>query len=215
MYYTKNERSIKKHIGKKFGRLTVLDIGSPSISSSGRKRNRLKCICDCGKEREVFSDALTGGKSKSCGCLGLQNRISARTSHGMSGSLIYATWRTMWDRCENKRNKKYLIYGGRGISVCKRWSSFENFYKDMGEKPSKIHSIDRVDNNKGYCKENCRWATNTEQSNNRRTTRKIKHDGKILNMQEWSRLIGGSHGLVSDRVSRGMSEIEAITKAIK
>jgi hypothetical protein len=131
---------------------------------------KAECICECGTKRMVILKDLKNGKSKSCGCVFVK--------HGLYKHPNYRNWVAMNVRCRNKDNKNYLDYGAKGIKVCKRWhittrAGFENFNKDMGVKPSENHSIDRINNSKGYNPDNCRWADNKVQSNNRRNI--VKH----------------------------------------
>lgn len=156
------------------------------------------CYCDCGKEVIANTGNLNNGHTKSCGCLRTETIIKLSTTHGQSTIKTtpeYNTWRSMYARCYNKQNKSYKNYGKRGISVCKRWRfSFENFFADMGNKPSNIHSLDRYPNNNGnYKKSNCRWATPRQQSNNRRNSRIIKHNGAIMTLAEWTRFLNVKH----------------------
>ncbi|MET7347444.1 hypothetical protein [Streptomyces mirabilis] len=128
----------------------------------------VKCLCDCGTEHTVHRSDW-GKKVKSCGCL----RRESVTTHGMSDSPTYSTWESMIQRCTNPRCKDYADYGGRGITVCQRWRTFENFLADMGVKPEG-RSIDRIDNDGSYEPGNCRWATLSEQnSNQRRQARQV------------------------------------------
>jgi hypothetical protein len=103
----------------------------------------------------------------------------------------YAAWIGMRDRCRNPKSVSFHQYGARGITICDRWfDSFEAFVSDIGPRPSMLHSVDRIDNNKGYCKENCRWATQIEQQNNTRANKTITHDGRTLTIAEWARVTG-------------------------
>lgn len=137
--------------GQKFGRLTALEI----VDKKGRAY--WKCKCDCGGESISRSDELKNGDAKSCGCLQKENVSISSTKHGMSGSKTYKIWVGMIQRCNNKNSVSYENYGGRGIFVSDEWRDFSIFYRDMGEVPSGRYEIDRIDNEKGYCKENCRW----------------------------------------------------------
>jgi len=171
--------------GKVFGKLTavweVIEDGKPS---------RWFCKCECGGFSISDAYGLRQGKSTSCGC----NRASfgySNKTHGMSTSAEYRTWSLMKRRCTNLNDKSYEHYGAVGIKVCKRWLvSFENFYTDMGKKPSSKHSIDRIDGDLGYSPENCRWATAFEQNNNRACVKQFTYNGKTLSMKGWAKEIG-------------------------
>jgi hypothetical protein len=154
-------------IGNKYGKLLVKKV----VTSIGADRKKLwLCACDCGNFVEVRGAYLRSGKTSSCGCLRVLGGGGAPLKHGMSYSSEYVSWSHMLQRCNNRNDPKYLRYGNRGISVCLRWNTFENFIADMGNKPSPTHSIDRINNDDGYYKENCRWATPKQQANNRSNT---------------------------------------------
>lgn len=154
---------------KRFGRLKVI---KEFIKTKGGK-TRWECLCDCGNKVNVATDKLNSGLTKSCGCLRKEQCLSRnerkRTKHKKENPAEYSTWSNTIQRCTNQNNPGYKDYGGRGITICKRWrNSFEFFYEDMGSKPGPKYSIDRIDNNKGYYMDNCRWATSHQQAYNRR-----------------------------------------------
>lgn len=150
-------------IGRRFGALTVV-----SQAPNYRTEARWNCECACGGTAIVRGGALRNGNTKSCGCRRAEVGRQHLTVHGLSERPEYEIWKTMRQRCLNRKNKKYASYGGRGIKVCDRWSSFDLFYKDMGARPSARHSIERVDNDGNYEPSNCRWATASEQRKNQR-----------------------------------------------
>lgn len=127
----------------------------------------------------------------------------ARATHGMWKSREYQIWRQMRDRCNNPNSRRYKNYGGRGITVCKRWDSFERFYEDMGPAPSLLHTIERINNDGKYTPANCRWATPQEQANNRRTNKLITYRGKTQTIAQWARELGLPYHWIKYRLSIG------------
>jgi hypothetical protein len=186
----------KNLIGKKFGRLLVLS----REGSNNRRQATWNCLCDCGKEYIVSTNALTTGNTTSCGCYVLEKV----TKHGFSNHPLFNIWKQMKARCYNKNNESYHNYGKRNIRVSKSWyHSFEQFVEDMGERPSKYHSIERIDNDKGYCKSNCRWATAKEQAHNRRQNVFLTYKGETLTMSQWAKRTGIPFKRIQQRNANG------------
>lgn len=181
--------------GETFGRLTA--IGPPIRSGRYLK---VPVVCTCGTRKTVEQAVLRRGSVNSCGCLN-QELLKVRSeTHGMSKSPVYAVWNSMRQRCENPDNKQFSDYGGRGISVCVRWQTFENFYEDMGLPPFKGATIDRRDNEKGYDKENCRWATRQVNNLNRRNTVRYHYLGADRTLAEIADLTGINYSTLYQRV---------------
>lgn len=158
---------------QKFGGLFILGRGSKPSYIKNRDIY-WNTLCHCGKFSSINGAALRSGNTKSCGCLNKLNIKKIATRHGQCGSRTYVSWQCMLSRCRyaTRHNSKY--YKEKGITICDRWlNSFKNFLEDMGERP-KNKTLDRIDSSKGYFKENCRWATSSEQAINSWKTRKIK-----------------------------------------
>jgi hypothetical protein len=164
--------------GKTFGRLIVIE--EAGVDTRGEKF--WLCNCECGGKTKVLSSNLRTGHTKSCGCMKYEG---SNTKHGMAGTPEHNIWQAMLQRCYNKNNSEYHNYGGRGITVCDRWLiSFSNFYKDVGDCP-KGYFLQRIDINKGYFPENCRWATKKELVTNVRRNIMIKMNGKTQCLKDW------------------------------
>ena len=205
--------------GQKFGRLTVKKIAYRKRTKRGKINIYWECSCDCGNICAVKPDDLKSGHTKSCGCLreefyakqGEKNR-----THGMRHTPEYNTHQLMKRRCYEKTNEHYKYYGSRGIKVCDRWlESFENFYEDMGPKPSKKHSLDRIDNDGDYCPENCKWSTHTQQTNNTRKNVFVEIDGIQKTLVQWSDFFKIDYGVVRMRIHRGWSVHKALTTPVR
>ena len=155
-------------IGRRFGRLLVRNV----IAGADRNGWRLwlfECDCDCGQQTTVPKGSLTGGRTLSCGCFRREVSSVINLKHGREGTAEYGIWNAMKMRCTNPRTKSYRNYGGRGISVCDRWmKSFDAFFADMGPRPSKHLTLERVDNEGNYEPSNCIWATRVQQRHNQR-----------------------------------------------
>ena len=179
-------------VGDRFGRLTII----------GERIDRNKvvyfpCRCDCGATKEVRWNNLQSGTTKSCGCYRTQIIRERSYVHGETRTRLYNTWIRMRDRCNNPKNKQYENYGGRGIKVCDEWErSYEAFKKWSCENgyDEKLNgfqsSIDRIDNNKGYSPDNCRWVDMLTQGNNKSTNKRITYNGKTQTYSQWGRELG-------------------------
>lgn len=189
--------NFKSIIGNKYNRLLVLKEGKSYKTISGHSKRTINCICDCGKCKDYEWQSVVKGRTKSCGCYSRDTAsdrmITKNTKHGMYGTVEYNTWQSMKKRCLSKNHRSYKHYGGRGITVCSEWvNSFDNFLNDMGCRPSNLYSIERVDNNKGYSKDNCIWVLNDKQSQNQRTTINIEYNGETHCLSEWARKLNMS-----------------------
>lgn len=216
---------IKRHIdlsGKKFGRLSV--IKHLDISERKCKDKAWRCRCDCGKIKDFSTNNLTSGKVLSCGCYNAEKSAergrNKLTTHGMTNTRLFHIWSSMLQRCNNPKSQSYEDYGARGITVCQDWlDDFMNFYNwATNNGYTEELTIDRIDVNKGYCPENCRWATYTVQANNKRTTKRIIINGVPKTVREISDEYGILYNTVSTRYQKyrkGLCEIEDIIKPVE
>lgn len=193
----------KDLISQMFGRWTV-------IAYLGR--SQWLCCCECGTEKSIFTGNLSGGKTKSCGCFRDDQASKKSRTHGLTKTAEYKVWAGIKRRCLNKSEKSYNDYGARGITICKRWSdSFEAFLEDVGPRPSPQHTIERIDNEKGYEPNNCRWATRDEQAVNKRNNRRITFLGVTRVLAEWARLTGIHRATIEYRLDHGWSVEHTLT----
>lgn len=196
------------YAGQRFGKLTVGKRVETANKSSGTK---VECVCDCGNVTTAYISNMQRGLTKSCGCLQKEAVRKARTTHGMKNSSEYVIWFGMKARCYNPKSTHYKDYGGRGITMCDEWKeSFEAFYRDMGPRPSPEHTIDRKDGDKGYSKENCRWATRKEQANNRRNGILYEFDGERKTLAEWCDELGLCYNTTYYLLSKKISFEDAV-----
>lgn len=184
-----------------FGRLTVLR------RVDGGK---WMCQCSCGKICYPLTSNLRKGNSKSCGCA----LTEARVTHGQSGSAEHKVWRGMRSRCRVESDGAWRNYGGRGITVCAEWDDFTVFLRDMGLRPSPAHDLDRIDNNAGYSKANCRWILHRGNVNNKRSNRVIEFRGESKTIAEWARALGMNYRTLNNRINRGWSPERALSEPI-
>ncbi|MGG1947088.1 hypothetical protein AB1286_20105 [Trinickia sp. NRRL B-1857] len=188
-------------ISARFGMLTVL-----SRADNDRfGRTQWNVHCDCGVEKVVALFRMTSGHTKSCGCI----RGRDRFRHGMKGTPTHNSWCAMKQRCFYPKSDGYADYGGRGITVCERWMTFENFRADMGERPDGM-TIERNDTNGNYEPGNCRWAPMPEQNRNRRSTILIERNGVTKCVKDWCDELGLNVDRVYGRIRRGSTPSEAL-----
>lgn len=169
--------------GLRYGRLVALE----RLPAKSKKDTNARwiCRCDCGNPAVAYGQDLQRGKVKSCGCLNAE-RIR---QHGMAHTPEYAIWQAMRQRCENPESDAWDNYGGRGITVCAEWGKFERFFADVGPKlPGQ--SLNRIDNDGGYCKENCEWTSTIVQANNTRRNRVMEFNGERRTLAEWAKWAG-------------------------
>lgn len=195
--------------GRTFSRLLVI-----SYAGSINGKVRWRCLCECGTEVVVVSEYLRIGKTRSCGCL--QAEVSAakgraRSLHKGRGTLTYSSWKSMRARCNNPNDPSYPRYGGAGVTVDPRWDKYENFLADMGERPSKRHSIDRIDVNGSYTPGNCRWATSSQQQRNKKNTTMIEFNGELRVMAEVAEIIGIPLRFLHNRRASGWTDYEIVS----
>ena len=182
------------------------------------KVRRAEFLCDCGTTVVVNIAYVVHGNTHSCGCLKseLVGQKNTKHQHAVRGEQTgaYRSWAAMKQRCNDPNSDNYDNYGGRGITVCSRWdNSFEEFYKDMGDRPA-YGTIERVDNSRGYEVGNCRWATKQEQTLNTRRNVFVEHDGKRATISQWCSELGITYALVKGRRKAGWSLQDALFKPI-
>lgn len=204
--------------GTVFNYFTVVDFHGYRPYPNGARLSYWNCRCICGKIKAVASCALKSGSTKSCGCMRKAIRKKSIWSHGLQKTVEYVTLRSMKERCNNTNHPHYDRYGGRGIKVCDQWlgaGGILKFIEDMGMRPSPSHSIDRIDNDKGYTPENCRWATRKQQSRNTSGNVLITMNGVTKCLTEWAEEIGICRRIAGQRIRCGWTHEEALLTPIK
>ena len=210
-------RARKDLTGERFGKLVVVSL----FDRRPGRHPRWTCACDCGGTSIAAANNLRSGHSTSCGGAihgagpgrppRERDRVPYQT-HGRAGSAVHAVWCAMRRRCSPAGSpKERRNYFDRGIRVCDRWQSFENFLADMGEPPAG-YSIDRIDNDRGYEPGNCRWADAKTQGNNKRTNRVIEYDGQRMTLTQWADRVGLKHQTLLARIRRGWAIDRALTE---
>jgi len=204
-------------VGQRFGKLLVI-----RFARTLPKWIKLwECQCDCGNTLIVRANNLVNGTTKSCGCLKMAVLLERSTKHGLSGghgnyTRLYSLWLDMRDRCFRKTNKSYSYYGGRGITVCKKWDDYASFHSwAMANGYKNDLTIERIDTNGNYEPNNCKWATRKEQGRNKRNNRIITINGETKTLIEWTEIFGIPYGVVRQRIHRGMAEYNALTLPLR
>ena len=192
-------------VGQRFSRLTVLAIGKKASTY----RYLAVCLCDCGNEIVTRIDRLQIGHTQSCGCL----HEDSVTKHGLYAHPLYGVWKQLMSRCYKPSDKRYERYGGRGITVCRRWHSVENFIEDMEPTYKPSLQIERKRNNENYEPSNCTWATHTEQQRNRSNNINITIGRETKVLAEWCVIYGIRYQLAWERITKqGWTPIDALTR---
>ena len=192
--------------GHTFGKWTALE-----FHSRVRGYTWWLCRCECGKEKPVRVSDLRNGQSHSC----VKCARVAQGTHGKTDTPEYRVWAGIKQRCHNPNDTGYARYGAIGITVCDEWQSFEAFYRDMGQKPSPKHTLERLDNSLGYSKENCTWATWKEQARNKRTNRMLTFDGKTMCVAAWAEEVGIRAQNIIERLRLGWTVERALTTPVQ
>jgi hypothetical protein len=194
----------REMVGRRFGLWEVIAVSEQPLRVAAR--------CACGTVKDINASNLLRGQSTSCGCNKSTAVSLAVRSHGLSGTPTHKAWKSMRKRCSAKSGVWHERYVARGIKVCERWSSFEAFLADMGERPTPAHTLDRKNNDGDYEPGNCRWAVQREQANNRSSNLSLTHNGETRTLAEWSALTGIRSGVIRQRIYRnGWSIADALT----
>lgn len=201
-------------VGQKYGRLTVLERAPNAVTGKSVKSMWL-CQCDCGTTKIVQGSEMMrkGRPVQSCGCYGREQASLRTITHGKSTTPIYAVWRGILARCLRPDHYAYPDYGGRGITVCDKWKSFEGFYEDVGDPPFPRACLDRVDNDGPYSKENTRWATYKQQANNTRQNIRCTIFGREQTLAEWADEYGINRTTIYYRWNAGWRGEALLAKA--
>lgn len=188
--------------------------GLVALSMVGRNSSRgytWLFSCDCGVEFEASGSEVRYGRINSCPACAAEKKRMSFTTHGLADHPLYGTWTAMKSRCLNPNFEAYKDYGGRGITVCSRWSeSFADFLADMGERPTPAHTLERNNTNGNYEPNNCRWATRLEQANNKRNNRQISIEGVTKTLAQWALDAGVTEAGLRARIKRGIAGVDLL-----
>ena len=191
-------------IGKVFGRLQVLEL----FGTSGKAQHKkYLCKCECGNQKHIIGASLRAGRTQSCGCLSAAHCFTSDRvkTHGKSRTRTYSIWNGMKGRCSPlSKGKARKNYYAKGIRVCDRWLTFDNFFSDMGEAPNGM-SLERLDGNRNYEPENCVWATPKTQANNMSSNHIVEFKGKRQTIAQWADELGLSHNTFAYRLYRAFA----------
>ena len=196
--------------GLPFDRLTVIQRGPDSEGT--RARSRWICQCECGNMCLILGESLQSRATRSCGCLRNERARDRHLTHGMKGTPEYRIWHGMRNRCLNPRNQQYAKYGGRGIHI--EWTSLCDFVRDMGPQPGPEYTIERVNNDGPYSKDNCIWATRKVQARNTRRTKRLTFQGRTQSLSAWAEELHISPHAIAGRLRRGWNGERALTTPV-
>ena len=194
--------------GQVYERLTVIE----QAGRNKRGQALWRCACECGNECITTGVYLRSGHTKSCGCLCADKLRERRTTHGDSTSRLYRIWKDIIRRCEDPRRRGYADYGGRGIEICEEWKSYEMFREwALSHGYNESLSIDRINNDEGYCPANCQWTDDITQANNKRSNHLITVGNKTMTMAQWSRETSIPYSALQARIAAGWDVEDAVT----
>jgi len=186
--------------GQRFGKLVVIG------KDTTKPKNYWIVKCDCGNTKSVFRGHLTAHRIDNCGCMTFERRSRINKTHGETKIRLFKIWNGMMNRCNNKNNRSYKKYGGRGIVVCEEWHKYINFRDwSLSHGYNDNLSIDRIDVNGNYCPENCRWATTKQQANNRRNTRYFTYNNETHTISEWAEILNINPEALQTRIKNKWS----------
>lgn len=209
---SESDPRVQQYLGKTFNRLTAARFVGYDPKGHGQVWD---FTCACGGSKTTLIRSVIKGLTGSCGCLHREMLQKRNHVHGYAPRgerlPIYGVWRAMLLRCRDKNYKQFKDYGGRGITVSGEWTSFQCFFDDMGATYKAGLQIDRIDNDKGYCRENCKWSTRIEQARNKRSNHLLTMNGETHPISVWAQRVGGNTDIIYVRLARGWSVERALT----